>query len=684
MLDVNSRVRSPAVATSTPRSRQPSWPRSSRSPGRFEPTFGRDAGQQRAEHVGQPGQPGVPLLHRVGVVGRELGDLLVPQHGIVGQLQVAAVRVGGEVGTLGVDLVAVALELQLPQDRRRHEADDVGERRDLVVRTPRRLGDGRPADHVAPLQDHHPLAGLGQQAGGDQAVVAATDDDHVVVVRPRHGRPRYRRLVIRRVGKNLALFEGEAPDATRDLERDGYTLLEAVFTPDEVALLAAEVEDVFASVEVDPRPRPDRAEFRYEMLNRSALAQRAVAHPAILAAIEPVLGNDCHVIANTAWRNPPTFGGGPWHCDAGPHVPRPPDVPWDDRIPYPIFAIGAHLYLWDCPLSCGPTAVVPGSHRSGRLAPKDRLFDPDLDYDGRRPVLLEAMAGDVALVRLRRLAPRHAGRTGRSGPVLPAVPLRPARHRPTPADHGPGQPGLARRGVARRHPTGAGPHRPARALLLRRIGPMRSHHADTFNHDEWAAGYDADVADETNPIRAGYQATLEWVVERAAVGPGRRGRRPRDRHGQPGAAAAALPAARRRRRLAQDAGAGRAEARARGRAGDGGRARGVRAPGPLRRRGQHVRHPPPDGGREGRAGRRGGGTDGAGRALRGRRPHGGVPGLGPGRARSSRPPDVDELFADEFPWFVDEILVALDRAGFRGLVAEQLSDLSWGVAARLP
>ena len=48
---------------------------------------------------------------------------------------------------------------------------------------------------------------------------------------------------------------------------------------------------------------------------------------------------------------------------------------------------------------------------------------------------------------------------------------------------------------------------------------MRSQHAHAFNHDEWAAGYDADVADETNPIRAGYQATLEWVVERAAVGP---------------------------------------------------------------------------------------------------------------------------------------------------------------------
>ena len=110
-----------------------------------------------------------------------------------------------------------------------------------------------------------------------------------------------------------------------------------------------------------------------------------------------MLGNDCHVIANTAWRNPPDFGGGPWHCDAGPHVPRPPNVPWDDRIPYPIFAIGAHLYF-GLPPVLRPTAVVPGSHRSGRLAPKDRLFDPDLDHDGRRPVLLEAMAGDVALV----------------------------------------------------------------------------------------------------------------------------------------------------------------------------------------------------------------------------------------------------------------------------------------------
>jgi ectoine hydroxylase-related dioxygenase (phytanoyl-CoA dioxygenase family) len=133
------------------------------------------------------------------------------------------------------------------------------------------------------------------------------------------------------------------------------------------------------------------------MFNHSARCQATIAHPRILEVIEPLLGDDCHVIANTAWNNPPQFGGGPWHCDAGPHVPRPADVEWDDRIPYPVFAIGAHILLRDCTVADGPTAVVPGSHRSGRLAPMSQLDDPDLTYDGRPPVLLEGKAGDVAM-----------------------------------------------------------------------------------------------------------------------------------------------------------------------------------------------------------------------------------------------------------------------------------------------
>jgi hypothetical protein len=203
--------------------------------------------------------------------------------------------------------------------------------------------------------------------------------------------------MIRRLGGNLGVYVDTPPAASVSLEEEGYVVLRSVFNAAEVEALAAEIEAVYEVAAPDPRPRPDRAEFRYEMLNHSALSQEAVGHPDILAAIEPLLGSDCHVIANTAWRNPPEFAGGPWHCDAGPHVPRPKEVPWDDRIPYPVFAIGAHIYLWDCPVACGPTAVIPGSHRSGRLAPVSQINDPDLTYDGRGAQLLEAKAGDVAL-----------------------------------------------------------------------------------------------------------------------------------------------------------------------------------------------------------------------------------------------------------------------------------------------
>ncbi|MGI9028459.1 MAG: phytanoyl-CoA dioxygenase family protein [Ilumatobacteraceae bacterium] len=202
--------------------------------------------------------------------------------------------------------------------------------------------------------------------------------------------------MIRRVGKNLAVLKGEPPAASQQLERDGYAVLRAAFSSDDVDALTAEIDDGFRSRDPE-RGRADRAEFRYQVLNHGPRAQEAVGHPSILEVIEPLLGDDCHVLANTAYRNPPEFTGGPWHCDAGPHVPRPAGIDWDERIPYPVFAIGAHIMLKDCPVECGPTAVVPGSHRSGRLAPVSRLEDADLSYDGRPPVLLTAAAGDVVL-----------------------------------------------------------------------------------------------------------------------------------------------------------------------------------------------------------------------------------------------------------------------------------------------
>jgi len=205
-------------------------------------------------------------------------------------------------------------------------------------------------------------------------------------------------MITRKHG-NLYPREAPAPAASVQLEREGYAVLGQVFDADKVAALAAEITSVFDSSEPD-RPTDVRGEFRHGMFNRSPLSQAAVGAPAILEVIEPLLGEDCHVIANTAWRNAPGHQGGRWHIDAGPHVPRPEGVAWPDAVPYPVFAIGAHLFLEDCPLEAGPTAVVPGSHRSGRFPPVDPTLEPtpmDLTYEGRRPVLMAARAGDVAL-----------------------------------------------------------------------------------------------------------------------------------------------------------------------------------------------------------------------------------------------------------------------------------------------
>jgi hypothetical protein len=203
--------------------------------------------------------------------------------------------------------------------------------------------------------------------------------------------------MIRRVLKNLTVREPDgAPDASKQLETDGWVHLRGVLTPAEVDELVREIDEVFVTTAPE-RARDDKEQFRYEMVNRSAACQAVVGHPRILEAIEPLLGEDCHLIANTAWRNPPDFEGGPWHCDAGPHVPRADGVPWDDRIPYPVFAVAAHVMLRDCDEADGPTAVDPGSHLSRRRAPFDRMEDPDLSYDGRPPVHMICEAGDVCL-----------------------------------------------------------------------------------------------------------------------------------------------------------------------------------------------------------------------------------------------------------------------------------------------
>jgi hypothetical protein len=221
--------------------------------------------------------------------------------------------------------------------------------------------------------------------------------------------------MLTRTSGYLSLVSGSAPTTVERLQSDGYVILNGVFAGVELVELRSDVERVFAEYPPDERgdSREESSPFRYEMLNRSSLVQRAIGNPRILETVEPLLGEDCHVIANTAWRQEAGNNrhlGRFWHIDSGPHVPRDPGVPWDPRIPYPVFAIAAHLYLWDCPIEAGPTGVIPGSHTSGQAPPLERLGDEELQWEGRGAVPIVAEAGDVALfasdIWHRRLPPR--------------------------------------------------------------------------------------------------------------------------------------------------------------------------------------------------------------------------------------------------------------------------------------
>jgi hypothetical protein len=196
---------------------------------------------------------------------------------------------------------------------------------------------------------------------------------------------------------------GPVPKACRQLEDEGYTLLRKVLSEEEVDDLAQEINGVYDKLPPDGRVLPgpleeDRA-YRHEMFNRSALCQEIVAHPKILKTIEPLLGEDCHVISNTSFCNPPgsdpEHKGGAWHTDSGPHIPLTDDQVWPVDIPHPVFAIGAHIFLKDCSIECGPTGVIPGSHLSGK--PPPRNHDMSLTWNSVSAKPLPAKAGDVAM-----------------------------------------------------------------------------------------------------------------------------------------------------------------------------------------------------------------------------------------------------------------------------------------------
>ena len=143
--------------------------------------------EQRLDHLADPLHVVLVAVHRVGVVRRVPHDLLDVLVAVLAEQQVVAVLHRRERRRHQDRHEAVLDELELLDDVGPQQAQRVRERREVEARD-ELLGDRRAADEVAPLEDQRLQAGLGEVGAVDQAVVAAADDDRVVVLGVvRHG-----------------------------------------------------------------------------------------------------------------------------------------------------------------------------------------------------------------------------------------------------------------------------------------------------------------------------------------------------------------------------------------------------------------------------------------------------------------------------------------------------------------
>jgi ectoine hydroxylase-related dioxygenase (phytanoyl-CoA dioxygenase family) len=177
--------------------------------------------------------------------------------------------------------------------------------------------------------------------------------------------------------------------AVRALQRDGYALLQGVAAARQVAELRAAI-DTLQPQHWDYEGLVDHYKC---VFNRNPLWLPYLDLAGVIEPMEALLGEDCHVVGQTAWRCHPGFIGADMHLDYLP-MALPSACLEDPSFELPMFVCTAQLYLSDIDESLCPTRVIPGSHKAGR-APELH----ECEWNGRAVRSILCKAGDVLLLR---------------------------------------------------------------------------------------------------------------------------------------------------------------------------------------------------------------------------------------------------------------------------------------------
>ena len=187
------------------------------------------------------------------------------------------------------------------------------------------------------------------------------------------------------------------------LDRDGYLVLENFMSASLLDELRRRVDELFA-IEGDQAG----AEFKQEeqtrrlanLVDKGEVFGRAIAMPEILESVGQVLGSEFKLSSlNVRSANPHSTWVQPLHCDMGAIA--------DDRG---YWVANTVWMLDDFTLENGPTRLIPGSHRWGRL-PQDSLADPQAAHPDE--ILLTGNAGTVVVMNAHLWHGGTANRTDR-------------------------------------------------------------------------------------------------------------------------------------------------------------------------------------------------------------------------------------------------------------------------------
>jgi ectoine hydroxylase-related dioxygenase (phytanoyl-CoA dioxygenase family) len=190
-------------------------------------------------------------------------------------------------------------------------------------------------------------------------------------------------------------------DEQRQLDEEGYVVLDACMGPDLLTALRARILELF-------NQEGDRAgsEFKTEehahrlanLVNKGEVFRRAILLPPVIERVRHVLGEDCKLSSlNARSADPNSEAGQPLHVDMG-------AIP--DEKGY--WVCNTVWMLDDFTRDNGPTRMVPGSHKWG-TRPQDVLADPLAPHP--QEVLLTGKAGSIAVMNAHMWHGGTANRT---------------------------------------------------------------------------------------------------------------------------------------------------------------------------------------------------------------------------------------------------------------------------------